>query len=154
APDIFLNDLERVELSFSRPPTWVANHARSAADEHNGPVASSLQMSQTHDGNQIADAEASCRGVEPAVGDDRPCGEHLAHAFGVLKEQPAPRELIEIGSYGHSSKILGLAGRSQSRLCSRFPLPVVASPLDEKAFSPSPVHRAEPKTGSLRSPLA
>ena len=91
-------------------------------------MASSLQMSQSHDGNQIPDVEAPRGRVEAAIGNGRRRGEHLTGAFGVLEKKPAPRELIEIGSYDHSSKILGLAEWGQSRLCSRFPVPVVASP--------------------------
>jgi hypothetical protein len=58
-------------------------------------MAGSLQVSQTHDGNEIADVEAPRRRVEPAVRNDWPRGEHCLHAFGVLIEEPAPCELVE-----------------------------------------------------------
>ena len=84
-PHVLFDDLERVELSLRSPPTRVANHARSTADKHDWSVASSLQMSQSHDRNQIPNMEAPRRRVESAVGNDRPRGEHLTSAFGVLK---------------------------------------------------------------------
>jgi hypothetical protein len=50
---------------------------------------------ESHDGNEISDVQARCTGIEAAVGRDRARGEGLPKSFGVLMEEPAPRELIE-----------------------------------------------------------
>jgi hypothetical protein len=52
-------------------------------------------MNEGHQGHEIADVEARRRGVEAHVGDERPAGEPLRDAFGVLMKEPAPAELFQ-----------------------------------------------------------
>jgi hypothetical protein len=52
-------------------------------------------MHESHDRNEVADVQAPRTGVEAAVDGHRSGGEGLPESFGVLMEEPAPRELIE-----------------------------------------------------------
>jgi hypothetical protein len=58
-------------------------------------VTAALEVHESHDRNEISDVQAWRARIEAAVGRDRPRGEGLPESFGVLKEEPAPRELIE-----------------------------------------------------------
>src|SRR5215204_54544 len=130
----------------AHPPTRVADHARPTTDERHRAMAGSLQMSEPHDGNQVPDMEADRRGVESGVSYDRSCREHRLHAFGVLIEEPAPCELIEVVGSGHDGKISALAmirsARCRSVLHRRFPISCIVRTFtrDEETVPSTPIH--------------
>src|SRR5207245_4548775 len=73
----------------------VADETRAAAQQHDGPVAVELQVSQQHDRHQVAELQAGRRSVEAAVGGDRSLGEMGLEARRRLLREAAPVELLE-----------------------------------------------------------
>ena len=105
AADVLLDHLQRVERPLARPAAGIPDHARTAAHERNRPMAGSLQMSERHHRDEVSKVKAACGGIEAAVGYGRSSGEHPLNPFGVLIEQPAPRELVDKCQCAHGGKI-------------------------------------------------
>ena len=105
ARDVFLHELGREQLPFRRLAARITDHSCAAANQRHRTVTGTLQMHQRHDLDKVARVQTRGGRVETDISRDRAARECGRGTVGVLKEQAAPRELVEKGCSGHGHKV-------------------------------------------------
>ena len=73
---------------------WIADQSGATTHQHDRPVPAALQIGEQHQRHEIAKLQRRRRGIEAAVGGDRPLGEMRGEAGRRLLDEPAPLELL------------------------------------------------------------
>src|SRR4029434_6738864 len=73
----------------------VANQTCAAADDGDRTVSGALHVRKRENDEQRSDVQAGRAGIEPDVAGDLSLSQRVAHAFGRVVHQSAPRQLAE-----------------------------------------------------------
>src|SRR6185437_14635999 len=83
----------------------VTDQSGTASGERDRPMPVLLEPHEEHDDEQAPDMQAGRRGVEADVSRNRPAGQELGGAFGMLIQQTAPPQLIQERLRSHGTKL-------------------------------------------------
>ncbi len=96
--------VRRQERALGALATRISYQAGAAAHQNDRGPSVPLEMSQQHDGDEVADLQTWCGRVEADVPGDRPAGEPGLERRGRIVQEPAPVEFVE--ECGHQRRRL------------------------------------------------
>lgn len=92
---ILLDGFSRVKHSLGSFSAWVSDESRSSADDYEGAMAASLEVSKAHNRNEISDVEAGRSRIEATVRGNGLLIECSSESVSLLVQQTSPFQLVK-----------------------------------------------------------
>ena len=113
--EVRLERLAVEQVAFGGRPGRVADHARPAADEHDGPAAPLLEVDERRDRHEVADVERRAGRIEPVVGGDLPAGRQTRPRVPASRRGRGPASAARRGTRGGRRRVVRGAVRRRGR---------------------------------------